>query len=367
MEFNDSVMLDLLKFEEGYFERIWGGDRLRSVFGKDVPADKQIGEAWLVSDHASHESVVASGPHTGRTLRGLLEDDAGAILGARAALTVHGSFPLLLKILDAGDVLSVQVHPDDGAAAQLGEADVGKTEMWHVLQSEAGSELICGLGDGVTSDNFTEVVEDGKIGSALKRLVAEAGTNVYVAAGTVHAIGGGVLLAEIQQNSDLTYRIFDWDRTDSAGHSRELHLEKAREVTHFGAEVGRKTRALSCRLTEQEQDAGVDERLILAACRYFCSELTTLNGHCCRKTRGDSFHLILSKAGRLEVSGETSSVALAAGEAVLVPGCLQRFSVAGRGAFLDYYVPNLDLDVVGPLQGSGHEDRDIGLLGEVLP
>ena len=360
-------MLDILKFEEGYFERIWGGDRLRSVLGKDVPEDKCIGEAWLVSDHASHESVVSEGPHVGRTLRELLEENAGAVLGNRAQLTVHGRFPLLLKILDAGDVLSVQVHPDDAAAARLGEPDVGKTEMWHVLESDSGSELICGLKGEVTPDNFLDVVEDGQIAGLMKRLDAAAGTNVYVAAGTVHAIGGGILLAEIQQNSDLTYRIFDWERRDSGGNSRELHLEKARAVTHFGAEVGSKTSPLSCRLTEDERGAGLDERLILAGCRYFCSELTTLNGCCDRQTRGDSFHLILGKAGRLEVSGEISSVGLSAGQAVLVPGCLQRFSVSGEGVFLDYYVPNLGLDVVGPLQGSGHADGAIGLLGEVLP
>ena len=153
--------IGLLHFDEGYFDRIWGGQRLATLFGKDIPRDRPMGEAWLVSDHAVHVSTVDEGPHAGRTLRDLLKERPESILGTRAQLTVHGRFPLLLKVLDANDVLSVQVHPDDECAKRLDEPDVGKTEMWHVLHADPGSDLICGLDPGVTGETFQRAVRNG--------------------------------------------------------------------------------------------------------------------------------------------------------------------------------------------------------------
>ena len=182
--------LGLLRFQEGFFERVWGGSKLRSLYGKDT-ADTPIGESWVISDHSSHESVVSEGRYAGQTLRQLLEADETAILGSRPSLTIHGRFPLLLKILDAADVLSVQVHPDDDAANRLGEPDVGKTEMWHVLQADPGSELICGLEASVTASSLAGAIEDGSIETQMTRFPAAEGTSLFVPAGTVHAICGG--------------------------------------------------------------------------------------------------------------------------------------------------------------------------------
>ena len=193
----NATPMTVLRFEEKYFERLWGGDKLKSLFDKDVPEGKPIGEAWLIADHRVHESIIAEGPHQGKTLRQLLETDPERILGTRPQLTFQGRFPLLLKILDAHEVLSVQVHPDDAYARHLGEDDVGKTEMWHVLQADANSELICGLAPSVTPEAFTRAVADGSIEDLMVRLPAREGMSVFVPAGMVHAAGRGVVLVEI--------------------------------------------------------------------------------------------------------------------------------------------------------------------------
>ncbi len=351
---------DLLRFEEAYFERVWGGARLRPVLGKDTPADKVIGEAWMVSDHAEHESVVAAGPHAGRTLRELLAENAAAILGARARLTVHGRFPLLLKILDTGKTLSVQVHPDDDDAARLGEPDVGKTEMWHVLESAPGGKLLCGLGPGVTAETFRAAIEAGSVGDLLGRIEAEAGASIFVPAGTVHAIGEGVLLAEIQQNSDLTYRVFDWNRVGIDGKPRALHLEKAVAATRFGLPAPTAQTPLAF---APAGDAPEGVRTALCACGHFAAELVEVSGVYRRATRGESFHLLLVKRGRLKIQAEGEAVGVGPGDALLAPACAPAYTVAGEGAVLDYFVPDLQADIAGPLLAAGHAPEDIVRLG----
>ncbi|MCP4641622.1 MAG: mannose-6-phosphate isomerase [bacterium] len=340
----------LLHFEERYYERIWGGDRLRTVYGKDAPEGVPVGEAWLVSDHPGDESVVDEGPLAGETLHGLLQQDAAAILGKRAELTIHGRFPLLLKILDSRDHLSVQVHPDDECAKRLGEPDVGKTEMWHVLHADPGSELICGLDPSASRDRFAAAVQDGSVEDLMTRFEVGEDTSAFVSAGTVHAIGGGIILAEIQQNSDLTYRIYDWGRVQADGTSRELHVEKSVEAIHFGSPHGGTANPLT-------YSAGSTEVDVLAACRYFSAERIKLNGTYSRSTRGDSFHILLAAAGEPTVCVAECRRVLEPGQAVLVVGDCEQFSIEGEGAILDYYVPDLALDVVDPLLSAGH-DRD---------
>ncbi len=348
--------LTLIHCRERFYENIWGGRRLESVLGKDAPAGKPVGEAWLISDHAGDESVVDEGVHSGKTLRQLLEEDSRAILGNRAELTIHGRFPLLLKLLDSDDRLSVQVHPDDECAKRLDEPDVGKTEMWHVLDAEPGSELICGLDQSVTGEQFSGAVHDGSVEQLMTQFEATAGTSVFVSAGTVHAIGGGITLAEIQQNSDLTYRIYDWGRVQDDGTPRELHVDKAVEAIHFGSPHGGATRPL-----ERETDGARVE--VLAACRYFAAESVEIDGMYTRATRGDSFHIVLAKTDGVAVTSRKELRALRRGEAVLIPGAVDRFSMEGAGVFLEYYVPDLGQDIIAPLADAGHPTDDIVRLG----
>lgn len=346
----------ILTFEEGYFERIWGGTKLESVLGKTVPGAGPIGEAWLLADHPQHESVVAAGPHAGRTLRDLLEEDAASILGSNASLTIHGRFPLLLKILDSAAPLSVQVHPDDDDAKRLNEPDVGKTEMWHVLEAEAGSELICGLDTSLTREDFQKAVDEGDVAAQLPRFPVSEGTSVFVPAGTVHAVGQGILLAEIQQNSDITYRVYDWDRLQDDGTPRQLHVERSLQAIHFGSRHGGAAKPLRC-------GKGASQRTVLAACKYFSAELVNLDGEHRRETGRTSFHLLLGKSGTISVAAGASEAVAGPGEAVLVPGSCLSYEVQGRGEFLVYYVPDLKRDIVEPLLAQGHAPEAIIALG----
>lgn len=347
----------LLHFQETYVERIWGGRRLTEAYGKKLPEGIPVGEAWMISDHRSCESAVDEGPLAGRTLRQLLEDDAKAVLGRRAELTIHGRFPLLLKLLDAREALSVQVHPDDATARALGEPDVGKTEMWHVLATAPDSRLICGLTAEAKPETFAAAIADGSVERVMDQFPVAPGDSVFVAAGVTHAIGAGVLLAEIQQNSDLTYRMYDWGRVDSAGKPRELHVEKALRATRFGENQGGKTRVLSV-----SRDGA--EWSYLAACRYFAAiRVALMGGRARHETRGDSFHIILCAEGRIAVSAAGAARTLAPGECALVPGCQTEFSVEGQGAYLDYFTPDLRRDVVEPLLAAGHDRDAVAALG----
>lgn len=346
----------LLRFEEAYFERIWGGKKLEGILGKTPPPGRSIGEAWLISDHLQHESVVAEGPCAGRTLRSLLQEAPEALLGTRAQLTHYGRFPLLLKLLDAAEPLSVQVHPDDATAQRLGEPDTGKTEMWYVIEADPGAELICGLDPAIRRDDLLKHLEEGSIESILPCFPAPPGTAAFVAAGTVHAIGGGFLLAEIQQNSDLTYRLYDYNRLDHHGRPRDLHIDKSLAAIHFGAQHGGAAQPL--RFIRDGATARV-----MAACRYFATEIIECEDHFKRALPRDSFHILLALSDALTVDAAGGSATLRRGEAVLVPGALDAYTISGKGAFIDYYVPDLRRDVAIPLADAGHSPDAIIKLG----
>jgi mannose-6-phosphate isomerase len=346
----------ILAFEEGYVERMWGGTRLRDVYGKSTPADRPIGEAWLVADHAEHQSVVADGPFAGRTLRERLVSDPELILGRLAKLTIHGRFPLLLKLIDAGDKLSIQVHPDDEDARRLGEPDVGKTDMWYVIQGEPDSLLYCGLPPELDAKEFERARRGGRLADTLTPIKAEPGVCVFVPAGTIHAIGGGCLLAEIQQNSDLTYRIDDWGRVQPDGTPRPLHVDKAVLVMHFGSRHA----GPAAPLAYSRPGARID---VLAACRYFAAERINVSDTCAIDTRGDSFQLCLGLHGALQISTAHEKRSLNPGKALLVPGESTRFGVEGTGSFLRYYVPDLEKDIVVPLRRAAHPMDAIVALG----
>ncbi len=348
-------MTPILAFHEVYVPRMWGGTRLRRVYGKPVPDREPVGEAWLIADHTDCESVVKDGDHADRTLRDLLGTDIRAILGRRAQLTIHGRFPLLLKLLDAGDKLSIQVHPDDEAAERLGERDVGKTEMWYVIEGELASELYCGMPPELDAAAFDAERRAGRLGQRLTRIAARPGTSVFVPAGTVHAIGGG-LIAEIQQNSDLTYRIDDWGRVQPDGTPRKLHIKEAMQVIHFGSRHAGAAHPLAYTVP----GANVD---VLAACRYFAAERIEVSAAATFITRGDSFQLCLGLSGSLEIRAGDAHRALRPGEALLIAGEATAFSAEGTGTFLRYYVPDLALDIAQPLGRAGHSTDAIVALG----
>lgn len=222
-----------LKFRPIYKRRIWGGRKLQEIFGKELPEGEKIGESWELADLPEDKSVITNGELAGRTLASIIEEFPKEMMGDEG---FSGEFPLLIKLLDCQDVLSVQVHPDPQTCRRLGEG-VPKTECWYIISPEPGAVIYKGLKKGVTREKFAEAIEEGTVADMLSKVAVREGECHFLPAGTAHAIGPGLLIAEIQTPSDTTYRVFDWNRFDEAGKPRELHIEQALESIHFDQSV----------------------------------------------------------------------------------------------------------------------------------
>jgi mannose-6-phosphate isomerase len=223
------IMLYPLTFHPIFKERIWGGRNLERLYGKKLPPGKIIGESWEISDRPEGVSAIANGPLAGKDLRWLMDHYARELLGE--AQSSHGRFPLLVKILDAQEKLSLQVHPPAGIANRLGGEP--KTEMWYIAEATADAELFVGLKRGTTKPAFAARIQNGTVAKSFHRLPVRAGDAMFLPSGRVHAIGAGNVIFEIQQNSDTTYRVFDWNRVDASGQPRELHIEQSLESIDF--------------------------------------------------------------------------------------------------------------------------------------
>lgn len=209
---------------------VWGGRRLGDLLGKPIGPSNDYAESWEIVDHGNDHSVIASGPAEGRTLTDLVREQNDALLGT---FTGIDSFPLLLKYLDCNRVLSVQVHPDDTYAKQMRKPDLGKTEAWYIVDAAPGSKVYAGLKSGVDRRALVNAIERGATEDVLHVIEPSAGQCIFIPAGTVHALGGGLVVAEIQQSSDTTFRLFDWNRLGDDGRPRQLHLEQALDVTNY--------------------------------------------------------------------------------------------------------------------------------------
>lgn len=230
-----------LRFEALFRRYIWGGHRLGEVLGKPI-GDDAAAESWEIVDHEDDQSVVKYGPLSGKTLRQLIAENGANLIGQSVLEQIsspdvpthlQNRFPLLLKFLDANRHLSVQVHPDDAMGATLSPPDLGKTEAWYVMHADPGAKIFAGLKHGVTKEDFRKAIESGETESTLHSFEPQQGDCVFIRAGTMHAIGEGLLVAEIQQASNTTFRVYDWGRVDAEGNPRQLHIEQALEATNF--------------------------------------------------------------------------------------------------------------------------------------
>ena len=247
-----------LRFSPVFRSYIWGGNRLAGVLGKTVPSDCIWAESWEVVDHGADQSIVSEGPYAGWSLHQLIESFPDEILGMHAAQ--FPSFPLLLKYLDCQRVLSVQVHPNDAYAKRMNPPDLGKTEAWYVVDAQPGAKIYAGLKSGVDRAALAQAIEEGRTEDCLHVVNAQAGDCIFIPAGTVHALGDGLLIAEIQQASDTTFRLFDWNRVDADGKPRPLHIEQALEVIDYASGPVEKCSAVPC---------DVDGMSTLVACDKF--------------------------------------------------------------------------------------------------
>ena len=250
----------LLFFKPLYQTRVWGGRRLESVLGRRLPDAGKYGESWELVDREEAQSVVAAGPHAGSTLHQLWTEHRAEVFGHEYLDLRSDRFPLLIKVLDCTDVLSIQVHPPAAIAASLsGEP---KTEMWYVAHADQGAQIYAGPRRGTTRQSFERSLADGSVAEQVHRVDAQTGDSLFVPSGRLHALGAGLLIYEIQQNSDTTYRVFDWNRVGLNGQPRELHIEQS----------------LACIDFDDVEPALSHEGGVLAACPFFRVTRTT-TGH----------------------------------------------------------------------------------------
>jgi mannose-6-phosphate isomerase len=287
-----------------------------------LPIGGVYGEAWEISDHATHRSVVAEGPWSGWNLRDLLEREAEALLGPDSSgRTGQDSFPWLVKHLDACDWLSVQVHPDDESVQQLWPGEGGKTEAWFVLDAAPSSRIYAGLLPGVDEKQLRAALASGTVGDCLHQFQPRPGDCLFLPAGTVHAVGGGVLLAEVQQTSDATFRLFDWNRRDVEGRSRTLHIEEALVCIDWSRGPVQPVRASGYPAQPGQPAASGSVRQPLVSCPYFTldylrqAEPFTLGG-------SGTLQVLLVLHGRGILDSAAGSLALAPGETLLLPASL---------------------------------------------
>ncbi len=323
-----------LRAQPLFRDYLWGGRKLQSRLGKQLPPHGVWAESWEFIDHDEHQSLVTNGQLAGKTLREIAALDAQWLLGtaANAADGLVG-LPLLLKYLDCQRVLSVQVHPDDAYAREMSPPDLGKTEAWYVVDAEAGAVLYAGLKPGVTQNVLRKAIENACVEECLHVLYPQVGDCLLIPSGTVHALGAGLLIAEIQQASNTTFRLYDWNRLDANGQARTLHIDQALEVIDFQSQPrGFQVPALTER----------PGRMRLVECEKFI--LDRLDGGAEHEIGGDDrFHLLTAPQGGVELwsaNGEPATH-LAVGESVLIPAAMQNLQaqLSPQAVLLDMYLP----------------------------
>ena len=306
-------MLYPFVFRPIFKERIWGGREMERLFAKKIPAGKPIGESWEISDRPGDASVIANGPLAGKDLRWLMENHAAEILGGAKPASA-GHFPLLCKILDAREKLSLQVHPPASKAAELeGEP---KTEMWFITDAVPDASLSVGLKHGVTRAEFETKIADGSVADCFHRLPVRAGDAMFLPSGRVHAIGAGLVIFEIQQNSDTTYRVFDWNRIGLDGKPRELHIAQSLVSIDFNdfepKLVGTKFVA----------DGQIQKRLLVSD-PLFNVEAWKLNSGASSSAKPKKLQIIAVTTGEVEIKSGATPVKLSAGQFGLIPASLE--------------------------------------------
>ncbi|GIP43102.1 mannose-6-phosphate isomerase [Paenibacillus sp. J45TS6] len=317
-----------LQFQPEFKERVWGGRALEQ-FGLTIP-DGHIGEGWMIADHPNGTTKVLNGELAGLGLDEIRETYGRDWLGNKGVSEQGGRFPLLIKLLDCNDDLSIQVHPTDDYAG-LPKGELGKTEMWYVLDAKPDAKIIYGLKENVTHDQLRDALENGTVMDTLQEVPVEAGDSFFIPAGTVHALCAGVLVAEIQQNSDTTYRIFDYNRPGLDGKPRELHIEDSLNVTVF-----KNTGATSMKTNQ----AVPGEWLTLASCPYFVVEKGIVTSSWNLSTNEDSFTILVvcEGSGQL-IWNDTEELDLKAGQCYLLPSSLGSYKLEGNTTVLRSYLP----------------------------
>ena len=314
-----------LQFDPILKERIWGGEKLKTLLNKPITS-KITGESWELSTVQGDVSVIANGSFKGKSLTTLIEEFPAAVLGTKVHEKFGVAFPLLFKYLDAKEDLSIQVHPNDELAMKRHNS-FGKTEMWYVMQADVDARLIVGFKEQSSREEYLKSLENKSLESILNSVHTKPGDVFFLNTGTVHAIGAGMVVAEIQQTSDITYRLYDFDRKDADGNTRELHVELALDAINYNKTESE--RAYS--KTENKSNTIVD-------CPYFTTNFIPLNGAIEVVNNGDSFKVYMCIDGAFEIEYNNNKFNYSKGDTVLIPAALKSLKMNGKASILEIYI-----------------------------
>lgn len=308
----------MFKLQPSFKDYLWGGTKLRTDFGKNCSLDK-VAESWELSTHKDGLTLIGSGEYKGKTLISYIEEKGKEVLGTKCSL--DKDIPILIKFIDAKDALSIQVHPDNEYALK-NENDFGKTEMWYVIDAEPNAKLIYGFKKDITKEEFKNAIEQNKLETLVNEIDVKAGDVFFITPGTMHAIGKGIVIAEIQQRSNVTYRIYDFGRVGADGKTRELHIDKALDVTKLEATKNAKTEYTFNKFNGYE-------KANLSSCEYFNVDLLNIQTKADLSCDETSFHCLTVLDGECTIKSK-DSLTLKKGESLFIPAGSLDYTIEGK-------------------------------------
>lgn len=333
-----------VKMSPVFKDYIWGGNKLKTLYQKNSPYEITA-ESWEVAVHQDGNSIAQNGEFKGMNIAQIYDILGQDLVGENNA---QKSFPLMLKLIDAKDNLSVQVHPDDIYANKNENGQLGKTEMWYIIDAEPNAQLIFGFNRNITKDEFESAIKENKLKDILNYVDVKKGDSFFIKSGTVHAIGKGILLAEIQQNSNLTYRVFDWNRVGADGKLRPLHIDKALDVSNLNSSLGTdKTVPL-----KYENEDFIKNFLCFS--KNFVAEEITVKKSYFEKLNNNSFKIILFLS-----DGEINGIKAQNGDSFLIPAKMPNIEINKNCKFLKFYVADFEKEFKPSLKKLNFSDTQI--------
>lgn len=313
----------MLKLNPVFKDYIWGGDKLKKLYHKSSNLES-VAESWELSTHKDGQCVIAEGEYAGQTLSSYIKDKGKAVLGE--SCSTEEELPILIKLIDAKDNLSVQVHPDDSYAVK-NEGDLGKTEMWYILEAEKGAQLIYGFKKDITKKAFRQYIVDNTLTDVLNAVNVQKGDVFFINPGTMHAIGKGIMIAEIQQSSNVTYRVYDYGRIGTDGKPRELHVEKAIEVTTL-------EKADKAKVQYSFKDYEGYLKATLAMCKYFTVQLLDIKSEAKMVTDQTSFNSLLVVEGEAKLYSDKETLTVKKGDSIFIPAGYGKYTIEGTSQMI---------------------------------
>ncbi|HEU0137570.1 MAG TPA: type I phosphomannose isomerase catalytic subunit [Flavobacterium sp.] len=314
-----------LQFEPILKDKIWGGRKLKTILNKNITSDT-TGESWELSAVNGDVSIVANGQYRGKTLVELLDDYAEEIVGSEVFKNFGNEFPLLFKFIDAQQDLSIQVHPGDELAQKRHNAN-GKTEMWYIMQADPGATLTIGFKAKSSQQEYLHHLQNNTLPGILSAFLPSEGDVFYLATGTVHAIGAGILLAEIQQTSDITYRIYDYDRVGPDGEKRELHIDQALDAINYEVVDTRR---------KYSKEVNISNSVVES--NYFTTKFLPLDGEVNAAGKQQTFTVYMCVDGNFQLHYDEHQYNFSRGDTVLIPATMGNYSMSGKASLLEIYI-----------------------------